>query len=100
MCTRVGMISGGRMIVQDQLETLRKPSGEVRVRTPDMARVAEIVGGRLLATNGEWVTVHSEDSAQLNSTLVEAGVRIIEIEEHRPSLEEIFLASTEASVFS
>ena len=100
LCTRVGMISGGRMVVQDEVATLRTPTGYVRVRTPDRSRAAELLGRAVISASGEWLLVHSTDAAGLNAALVHGGVRVCELEVHRHTLEEIFLNSTQASVFS
>ena len=40
MCTRVGMISNGRMVAQDHVKALRTPTGHVRVRTEDLSEAA------------------------------------------------------------
>ncbi len=100
LCTRVGVISGGRMRVQDDLAALRTPTGNVRVRTPDLARATEVLGGAVVSASGNLVVVRSNTPDYVNSSLVEAGVRVTELLVERRSLEEVFLASTQASVFA
>jgi ABC-type multidrug transport system ATPase subunit len=100
LCTRVGMISGGRMVVQDELAALRQPTGQVRVRTPDLGRAVGILGRAVVTAEGEWLVVRSDQPALLNAALVGAGIRVTELHEERRSLEDVFLASTRASVFS
>ena len=40
MCTRVGVLHSGRLMLQEQLDTLLRPTGLVAVRTPDTHRCA------------------------------------------------------------
>jgi ABC-2 type transport system ATP-binding protein len=100
LCTRVGVISGGRMMVQDELSALRTPTGHVQVRTPDLARATEILGGAVVRAGGNLVVVRSSSPDYVNSELVKAGVRVTELHVERRSLEDVFLASTKASVFA
>ncbi len=100
LCTRVGMISGGKMVVQDQLSMLAVPTGNVLVHTRDVGDAVATVGGALVKADGDWLTVESDDAAALNARLLSAGVRVSEIHVQRRSLEDVFLAHTHASVFS
>ncbi len=100
LCTRVGVISGGRMMVQDDLASLRTPTGNVHVRTPDRARAAEILGRSVVHADGDLIVVRSNTPHYVNSSLVQAGVRVTELHVERRSLEDVFLASTKASVFA
>ncbi len=100
LCTRVGVISGGRMMVQDDVAALRTPTGNVEVRTPDLARATEILGGAVVRASGNLVVVRSSTPDYVNSELVKAGVRVTELHVERRSLEDVFLASTQASVFA
>jgi ABC-2 type transport system ATP-binding protein len=100
LCTRVGVISGGRMMVQDELSALRTPTGNVEVRTPDLARATEILGGAVVRAGGNLVVVRSSSPDYVNSELVKGGVRVTELHVQRRSLEDVFLASTRASVFA
>ena len=100
LCTRVGVISGGRMMVQDDLASLRTPTGNVHVRTPDRARAAEILGRSVVHADGDLIVVRSNTPDYVNSSLVQAGVRVTELHVERRSLEDVFLASTKASVFA
>jgi ABC-type multidrug transport system ATPase subunit len=100
LCTRVGVISAGRMMVQDELAALRTPTGNVVVHTPDRARAAEVLGAAVVRADGERVVVRSNTPEYVNSSLVNAGVRVTELHVERRSLEDVFLASTQASVFA
>jgi ABC-type multidrug transport system ATPase subunit len=100
LCTRVGVISGGRMMVQDDLAALRTSTGNVIVHTPDLARAAEVLGASVVHADGDLIVVRSNTPEYVNSSLVEAGVRVTELHVERRSLEDVFLASTQASVFA
>jgi len=100
LCTRVGVVSHGRMVVQDEVASLRRPTGRLRIATPDVARVAGVLGGAVVERNGEWVTALSAAPEDVNRQLVEAGVRVRELIVERRTLEEVFLEMTESSVFA
>jgi ABC-2 type transport system ATP-binding protein len=100
LCTRVGMVSHGRMVVQDSVAALRRPTGRVHVGTPDLDAAVGVLGDALVARDGESLTVNGIPPEDVNRRLVEAGVRVRELVQERLSLEEVFLESTEASVFA
>ena len=100
LCTRVGMISGGKMMVQDQLSVLVVPTGNVMVRTKDVGDAVEAIGRALVKVEGDRLFVESDDPARLNAMLQAKGVRVSDLQVERHSLEEVFLAHTKASVFS
>jgi len=100
LCTRVGMISNGRIVAQDEVRALRTPTGHVRVRTKDLSDAAAVLGRAVISARGEWLVVVSNDPAVTTSRLVEAGVRVSEVHVERRSLEDVFLERTTASVFS
>jgi ABC-type multidrug transport system ATPase subunit len=100
LCTRVGMISGGKMMVQDQLSVLVVPTGNVMLRTKDIGDAVEAIGRALVKVEGDRLFVESDDPARLNAMLQAKGVRISDLQVERHSLEEVFLAHTKASVFS
>ena len=100
LCTRVGMISGGKMMVQDQLSVLVVPTGNVIVRTKDIGDAVEAIGRALVKVEGDRLFVESDDPARLNAMLQAKGVRVSDLQVERHSLEEVFLAHTKASVFS
>ena len=87
MCTRVGVLRDGRLIVQEQLDTLLQPTGLVAVRTPDADRCTELLG----AVADDKLLVRADDPARLNAYLVGEGIRVDEIGPYRRTLEEIVL---------
>lgn len=100
LCTRVGMVSHGRMVVQDSVAALRRPTGRVHVVTPDVDMAVTVLGRSLVRRDDERLTVTAAEPERINQMLVEAGVRVREIVQERRTLEEVFLESTESSVFA
>jgi ABC-2 type transport system ATP-binding protein len=94
LCTRVGIVDRGRLVVQDELATLRAPTGHVLVETPDAARVASLLDGQVVARDGERLVIRHPDPADLNATLVHDGIRVSAIGEQRRTLEDVMLEVT------
>jgi ABC-type multidrug transport system ATPase subunit len=94
LCTRVGVLDAGRLVLQDDLAVLRAPTGLVLVDTPDADRVAALLGGQVEQRDGRQLLVRYEDAAALNARLVGAGLRVSAIGPHQRTLEEIVLAVT------
>jgi ABC-type multidrug transport system ATPase subunit len=91
MCTRVGVLRDGRLIVQEQLDTLLQPTGLVTVRTPDTDRCSELLGAVVASVADDKLLVRADDPARLNAYLVGEGIRVDEIGPYRRTLEEIVL---------
>jgi ABC-type multidrug transport system ATPase subunit len=94
LCTRVGIVDRGRLVLQQDLDALRAPTGRVVVQTPDADRAAALLDGRVERRDGDRLIVAEADPAQVNARLVEAGVRVSEIGPQRRSLEELMLSVT------
>lgn len=94
MCTRVGVLDRGRLVMQEELATLQAPTGRTVVRTPDVERARALLDGRIEHFDGERLIVVGADAAELNARLVAAGVRVHELGPERRSLEQIVLAAT------
>ena len=52
LCTRVGIVNRGRLVVQEDLDALRAPTGRVAVRSPDADLVARVLDGAGAAPPG------------------------------------------------
>ena len=91
MCTRVGVLDRGRLVIQEQLDTLLAPTGLVAVRTPDVRQCADLLGVAVRSTDGDRLLVRADDSAALNAYLVGQGVRVAEVAPHRRGLEQVVL---------
>jgi ABC-type multidrug transport system ATPase subunit len=94
LCTRVGVLDSGRLVLQDDLAALRAPTGRILVDTPDAGRVAALLDGQVEHRDGERLVVRHADAAALNSRLVGAGLRVSAIGPEQRTLEEIVLAVT------
>jgi ABC-type multidrug transport system ATPase subunit len=94
LCTRVGVVDRGRLVLEDDLSALRAPTGRVLVDSPDSEAVAGMLNGRLVERVGERVVVRHSDPAELNAWLVGAGMRVSAIAAERLSLEQVVLAAT------
>jgi ABC-type multidrug transport system ATPase subunit len=92
LCTRVGVLDAGRLVLQDDLATLRAPTGRILVDSPDAERVAALLDGQVEQRDGQRLLVRHGDAAALNARLVEAGLRISAIGPYQRTLEEIVLA--------
>jgi ABC-type multidrug transport system ATPase subunit len=94
LCTRVGIVNQGRLVVQQDLDELRAPTGRVVLRTPDADRAAALLDGRIEQRDGDRLVVAEADPADVNAGLVAAGLRVLEIGPERRSLEELMLSVT------
>ena len=89
LCTRVGVLDRGRLVVQEQLETLRAPTGRTLIRTPDTETVLALLDGGVERRDGDRLVVRATDPAALNARLVSEGVRVLELGPERRSLEDV-----------
>jgi ABC-type multidrug transport system ATPase subunit len=94
LCTRVGVLDAGRLVLQDDLAVLRAPTGRILVDTPDADQAAALLDGQVEQRDGQQLLVRYEDAAALNARLVGAGLRVSAIGPHQRTLEEIVLAVT------
>ena len=94
LCTRVGVLDRGRLVVQDSWTTLRAPTGRTIVRTPNPAAAVAALDGRVEYRQGELVIVRGSDPAQVNAALVGRGIPVTELARERHSLEEIIFQRT------
>lgn len=91
-CDRVGILDRGRLLVEDHIETLRAPTGQVLVNTPDVDRAVALLDGRISARTGDRLAVRAEDPAELTAYLVGHGLRIHGVAVERRTLEDVVLA--------
>ncbi len=95
-CTRVGVLDRGRLVLQEDLATLRAPTGRVVVDSPDAVRITALLDGQVEHCDGTRLVVRHPDAAELNARLVGEGVRVSSIGPHSRTLEEIVLEVTGA----
>jgi ABC-2 type transport system ATP-binding protein len=96
MCGRVGVLDRGRLVLQEHLDVLRRPTGRLQVRTPDVARARSLLDGQVELYDDRQLMVRYADAAALNSLLVHAGVRVEMLAPERRTLEDVVLEATEA----
>jgi ABC-type multidrug transport system ATPase subunit len=97
LCTRVGVLDRGRLVLQDELATLTAPTGSTVVHSPDPAQVRAVLDGRVLSVTGDRLVVRGDDPAAINALLVGAGVPVTGLALDRPTLEEVVLAAAGSS---
>jgi ABC-2 type transport system ATP-binding protein len=96
MCGRVGVIDRGRLVVQERLDVLQRPTGRLEVWTPDVARARSLLDGQVESYDDRQLMVRYADAAELNSLLVRHGVRVEMLAPERRTLEDVVLEATEA----
>jgi len=96
LCTRIGVLDAGRLVLQNQLADLEQPTGRVMISTEDPERAVAALDGLVERREGADLVVRSADPAALNTRLVAAGVPVRSLAAQRRSLEEIVLDVTGA----
>jgi ABC-2 type transport system ATP-binding protein len=96
LCTRVGVMDRGRLVLAEDLDALRAPTGRVLVRTPDPDAVVGLLDGRVVGRDGDALLVRGDDPAELNARLVAAGIAVSGLTAQRRSLEQVVLEATGA----
>jgi ABC-type multidrug transport system ATPase subunit len=94
LCTRVGVLDQGKLVLQEDLEQLRAPTGRTVLRTPDADRVVALLAGQIAARDGDRLVVANASPEALVAHLVAAGVRISEVAAERATLEDVVLSVT------
>jgi ABC-type multidrug transport system ATPase subunit len=96
LCSRIGLLDRGRLVLQESLATLRAPTGRTVVVTPDAARAAHVLGPAVDHMNGQRLIVRAADPAAVNARLVAEGVPVSELGPERRSLEQVIEERTSA----
>ena len=94
MCTTVGVLDRGRLVLQERLDTLLRPTGLVEVRSPDARTAATLLGAAVVEVTGERLLVRADDAAGLNRHLVTAGVRVAGLGPDVRDLEQVVLEAS------
>jgi ABC-2 type transport system ATP-binding protein len=94
LCTRIGVLDSGRLVLEDQLAALQEPTGRVLVATDDPDRAVATLDGLVEHRDGTELVVRSIDPAALNARLVAAGVPVRSLMVQHRTLEEIVLDVT------
>jgi ABC-2 type transport system ATP-binding protein len=96
LCTRIGVLDSGRLVLQDDLAALRAPTGRIVLDTPDADQVAALLDGQVEHRDGQRLLVRYADAAALNTRLVGAVLRVSSIGPQQRTLEDIVLSVTGA----
>jgi ABC-2 type transport system ATP-binding protein len=96
LCTRVGIVDRGRLVLQDELDTVRRPTGRVIVESPDAAEIVGQLNGQVTGRDGARVVIRHDDPAELNAMLVGKGFRIERLAPERRTLEDVVFEVTGA----
>ncbi len=96
LCTRIGVLDSGALVLQEQLASLQAPTGRVLVSTDDPERAVAALDGLVERRDGADLVVRAADPAALNARLVAAGVPVTSLLAQRRTLEEIVLEVTGA----
>lgn len=94
LCTRVGVVDRGRLVLEETLAEIRGDTGRILVDTPDAAAAVSLLDGQVVDRDGSRLVVRHPDPAALNTQLVEAGLRISAIASERRTLEQVVLEVT------
>ncbi|HEX6522412.1 MAG TPA: ATP-binding cassette domain-containing protein, partial [Streptosporangiaceae bacterium] len=96
LCTRVGIMDHGRLVLQEDLAVLRSPTGRVLISTPDTERAVALLNGTVERRDGSSLLGRCDDPAALNARLVGAGLSVTSLTPHAHTLEEVVLSVTTA----
>jgi ABC-2 type transport system ATP-binding protein len=92
LCTHVGVMDQGRLVLQSECRRLTAPTGRVIVCTADADKAAVLLDGQIEERNGDRLVIRHPDAAELNAVLVAQGLRVAEIGPQRRTLEEAVLS--------
>jgi ABC-type multidrug transport system ATPase subunit len=96
LCTRIGLLDRGRLVLEESIESLRRPTGRTVVVTADPERAADLLGSAVDHRDEQRLFVRTSDPAGLNARLVAGGVRVAELGPERRSLEDVIAERTTA----
>ncbi|MBA3781641.1 MAG: ATP-binding cassette domain-containing protein [Nocardioides sp.] len=96
LATRVGVLDRGRLVIEQELATLTRPTGRTYLRTQDVHRARALLDGQVESFGDDSLLVRVDDVAALNALLVRGGVRVTELAPERHTLEDVVLAATAA----
>ena len=94
LCTRVGIMDRGRLVAQESLADLRRPTGRVLVEVDDPSAAAVALDGYVESVDGPALAVRVLSVPEVTRRLVNAGVDVHEVRAERRTLEDVVLALT------
>ncbi len=99
LCTRIGLLDRGRLVLEERLDVLQAPTGHVAVQTTDTEgadRAVALLGDAVVSRTGRDLLVSGADPATVTERLVGAGVRVHAVGPERRSLEQVVEEHTRA----
>jgi ABC-type multidrug transport system ATPase subunit len=103
ICNRSAIVYNGKLIAQDSIQNLLAPTGRVWVETNDVegagSAIEGLTGVQVTERGAMGIGIHLNGvpSEVVNARLVEAGVRVRELQIERSTLEQVFLRLTQDS---
>ena len=95
LCTRIGVLDRGRMVLQERVADLDRSTGRYRIETPDVGRALALLDGVVDSVvdgaDGGALLARLSDPAATNARLVRESIRVTALEPERRTLEEIVL---------
>jgi ABC-2 type transport system ATP-binding protein len=88
------VLDRGRLVVQDQLDALRGPTGRTIVRTPDTDLARSLLAARSVAVDADRLVVQDPDVPEVVHRLVTGGARVHEVTAERRTLEQVVLQAS------
>ncbi|MGY2875075.1 ABC-type multidrug transport system ATPase subunit [Marmoricola sp. URHA0025 HA25] len=96
LCSRVGVLDRGRLVLQDDMADVCGPTGRVHLHTRDVDRARSLLDGQVEGRTAQGLVVRHPDPAELNALLVRGGVRIDALTPEVRTLEDAVLEATSA----
>jgi ABC-2 type transport system ATP-binding protein len=94
LCTRVGIMDRGRLVAQESLDELRRPTGRVLVELDDATAAKAVLDGQVASAEGRRLVVEGLPVAEVTRRLVGAGLPVHEARAERRTLEDVVLSLT------
>ena len=94
LCTRVGVLDRGRLVVQDDLSALQGPTGRTVVRVDDEVAARRVFGDVARADGDGRLLLDGVSVSDATARLVAAGLPVLEAVPERRTLEETVLGLT------
>jgi ABC-type multidrug transport system ATPase subunit len=98
LCTRVGVVDHGRLVLEEPLDAVRHSTGRIIVTTPDVDRALAVLGRAVVARTAAGglvvVPVEHDGPRGLARHLVTHDVRLDALEPERVSLEDVVVELT------
>jgi ABC-type multidrug transport system ATPase subunit len=94
LCTQVGIMDHGRLVAQEPLDAVRRPTGRVLVELDDATAAKTVFNGQVAAAEGRRLVVEGLPVAEVTRRLVDAGLPVHEAVAERRTLEDVVLSLT------